>query len=88
MSIFDVSHDAFQMLGRLAAKGKLRNFNDAIADELILAGYALADGDELLPTEFGVEIARTVTWPSRQPAARRIEPAVAHPEHLTGIGQA
>ena len=72
MKVFEGSHDAFQMLGRLVSKGKLRNFNDAIADELILAGYAIVAGEELVPTEIGAETARTVTWPSRQPVARRI----------------
>ena len=72
MKAFEGSHDAFQMLGRLVSKGKLRNFNDAIADELILAGYAVVAGEELFPTEIGTETARTVTWPARQPAARRI----------------
>lgn len=72
MNVFDGSHDAFQMLGRLVCKGKLRNFNDAIAEELVVAGYAVVAGEELLPTATGVETARTLTWPSRQPAARRI----------------
>jgi hypothetical protein len=84
MKVFEGSHDAFQMLGRLVGKGKLRNFNDAIADELVLAGYAFVDGDELLPTQMGAETARTVTWPSRQPMARRIVPVLAHEQHVGG----
>ncbi len=84
MVVFAGSHDAFQMLGRLVGKGKLRNFNDAIAEELIRAGYAVVEGDELLPTDVGAETARTVTWPSRQPMARRIVPAVAQEQHLAG----
>ena len=74
MTIFAGSHDAFQMLNRLVAKGALRNYNDAIAEELLVGGYAVTRDDELVPTESGVEISRTLTWPSRQPCARRIVP--------------
>ena len=70
MSVFQGTHDSFQMLGRLVTKGALRNFNDAIADELIEGGYARVAADQLFPTERGVEIVRTVLWPARQPQAR------------------
>lgn len=84
MKVFEGTHDAFQMLGRLVSKGKLRNFNDAIADELIGAGYALVGGDELLPTVRGEEIVRTVLWPARQPQARLIASAVAPTQSMSG----
>ena len=72
MKAFEGTHDAFQMLGRLVAKGALRNFNDAIAEELVEASYARVSSDELFPTERGVDVVRTVLWPARQPQARLI----------------
>ena len=84
MKVFEGTHDAFQMLGRLVSKGKLRNFNDAIADELIGAGYAFVRGDELLPTGRGEEIVRTVLWPARQPQARLIASVEARTQSMSG----
>ncbi|MGQ7791158.1 hypothetical protein ACUN0C_01980 [Faunimonas sp. B44] len=50
---FPGSREAFRMLQRLAAKGVMRNYNDALAEQLTERGYARVDAAGLVPTEAG-----------------------------------
>ena len=75
MSAFEGDYDAFRMLRRLASKGKLCNFNDAIAEQLMHGGYAVVHGEELFLTAKGSEAVQVIAWESPRHSARRIEAA-------------
>jgi hypothetical protein len=58
MEVFPASWDAFQMLQRLVFRGPMRDCNREVAAELIAAGFAVVEGDRLLPTRRGIEAER------------------------------
>ena len=60
MSEFPASWNAFEMLRRLVFRGNMSNFNAEIAAELIEAGLARIEGDELAATEAGFEAERSL----------------------------
>ena len=63
MDVFSGSREAFQMLRRLARKGDLRNYNDAVAGELIDQGYARARDENLVLTDEGRVASRDLAMP-------------------------
>jgi hypothetical protein len=67
---FPGSKDAYNMLRRGAQRGALRNFNEAVGEELIDLGFAAIQGAELVVTDAGRQILLThayrepsVCWP-------------------------
>lgn len=56
---FSGSRDAFAMLTRAVTRGSLRNYNDAIAEELLLSGHAVLAEGALVPSEIGRQVAAT-----------------------------
>lgn len=51
------------MLQRVAAKGSLKNFNDATGENLLRLGFAEVTGEELLVTAEGISAAREYAKP-------------------------
>ena len=52
-AVFPGSREAFRMLQRLVGKGPMRNYNDALAEELTKRGFACVADGALIPTEEG-----------------------------------
>ena len=60
MNQFPASWEAFEMLRRLVFRGNMRGFNKTLAAELIAAGLATVENDELAATVAGMRAERSL----------------------------